>query len=487
VRIRFLPPEAPLAGVVALSLGRGARGSGRLAALDPDRRWRKALRRAGFDPAAGEVETLLAPPPPFAALVVAGVGRGAPRPKAARRIGAALWEAFDETAAVVATVALDLDPRAVAEVAYGLLLRSHPDPDQYRTRRDPDDPDDYPPALAEVRVLCADPALAEAAFDRHRAVAAGVAWARDLTLAPGNRLGPAELAAEARRLDALGVEVTVLDGPALAAAGLGLLSAVGQGSARPPRLVVLRWRGAVGRPLVLVGKGITFDSGGISIKADDEDMDAMIADMAGAAAVLGAMRAIAGRRAAAHVVGVLAVAENMPSGGAQRPGDVWRACDGTTVEVIDTDAEGRLALADALAWSVRALAPRAIVDIATLTGSVEDLLGGYHAGLYVNDDRFAARILACAKAEDEPVWRLPIREACDESLRSEIADLKHCAWEDGPDNDDAARFLWHFVPEGIAWAHIDMAGLEFTDEDHPFAPESASGFGVRLFDALAGG
>ena len=488
MRITFRSPSANPDGAVAVGLWRGRLATPSFTALDGDGLLSKALKRLGFDGDAEETELLLAPKPPLAALVVFGLGKGRKlTPKKLRRIGAALLDELDESRAKAVTVLLDLPPDQVAELAYGLLLKGYRPLSKYRTKYDLDDEDDLPPVLESVVICCAQPDEAARLFAAHEAVAQGVFLARDLTDEPANVLGPEEFAQRARQLETLGVEVTVLDEAAIREQGLNLLAAVGQGSARPPRLVLLRWRGAEARPLVLVGKGITFDTGGITIKFDDEDMDAMKADMAGAAAVIGAIRAVAGRRAKAHVCGVLALAENMPSGTAQRPGDVVKSFSGQTVEVIDTDAEGRLVLADALAWAAERLKPAAMVDIATLTGTTEELLDAEYAGLYCNDDLLAKRLLKHAKAEDEPLWRLPLSAACDEDLKSHIADLKHCAWGDVPDNDDAARFLEHFVPEGLPWAHMDMAGREFADEDDPLCPETATGYGVRLFDALAGG
>ncbi|OAN48041.1 leucyl aminopeptidase [Paramagnetospirillum marisnigri] len=487
MRIFFSSPQFPLLGAVALGLWRGRKPSTAFAALDGDGRLKKALKRLGFDGESEETELFLLPPAPLTVLVAVGLGKQSKlTPAKLRRIGGAIIDELDDSRAASATVALDLPPDQAAELAYGMRLKGYRPLRKYRTKVDPDDEDDLPPVLEEVVVTTTDPAAAEALYAAREQVAQGVFLARDLTDEPGNALGPEEFAARARLLEALGVEVTVLDEAAIAQARLNLLAAVGMGSHRPPRLVLLRWKGAETRPLVLVGKGITFDSGGISIKFDDEDMDAMKADMAGAAAVIGAIRAVAGRKAPAHVCGVLALAENMPSGRAQRPGDVVTSFSGQTVEVVDTDAEGRLVLADALAWAAATLKPAAMVDIATLTGSTEELLEAEHAGLYANDDILAKRLLKHAKAEAEPLWRLPLTESCDEDIKSAIADLRNCAWGDVPDNDDAARFLSRFVPDGVAWAHIDMAGLEFADEEDPLCPESATGYGVRLFDALAG-
>lgn len=380
-----------------------------------------------------------------------------------------------------AWVDLTLSAVQAVELAYGLILRAYRAP-QIRSHDD----DDAPLALPDrVVIRCADPVAAQAQWEMRQAIAQGVFLARDLITAPGNLLGPAELAAQAQALTALGVTVEVLNP---AEHGLNLLAAVGQASTRPPCLVVMRWNGGMAdeKPLVLVGKGITFDTGGISIKPADH-MEEMKGDMGGAAAVVGALKAVALRGAKTQVVGVLAVAENMPGSGALRPGDIIRSHKGLTVEVVDTDAEGRLVLADALSWACATLKPRALVDAATLTGAVVRVLGRHHAGLYSNRDALAAKLLKLGRDEDEPLWRLPLSAACDDDFRSDVADWKNCGWGPVPDNDDAARFLQHFVSPGVPWAHLDIAGVSESDDEHAFGPKGAVGFGVRLFDALAGG
>ncbi len=425
----------------------------------------------------GEAATVAAPPPPHERVVAVGaVGAGTDWRTIGGKVAVELAKLWGGDVAID----LGLDGLAAAEFAYGLLLRSYRPP----TRRATPDVD-LAPGPDSITIVTAQPQAAEARFARLAVVAQGCALARDLVAEPGNLLGPAEFAARAQSLAASGIAVEVLDPKA---EGLDLLAAVGQGSARPPCLVVLRWNGGEQgqAPLVLVGKGITFDAGGISIKPA-EHMEAMKGDMAGAAAVLGAIHAIAARRAGVNVVGVLAIAENMPSGAALRPGDVLRSYNGQTVEVVDTDAEGRLVLADALAWACATLSPALVVDAATLTGAVIRILGRHHAGLYTADDALAARLMDLGLAEAEPLWRLPLTDRCDDDLKSDIADLKNCAWGKVPDNDDSARFLQRFVPEGIAWAHLDIAGTSEADEDCPFGPKGPTGFGVRLFDALAGG
>jgi leucyl aminopeptidase len=336
--------------------------------------------------------------------------------------------------------------------------------------------------LRRIAVVSDAPAAAQARFVRLAAVAAGAAFARNLVVAPANRLTPRSFVTELARLQSRGIALEFIDP---ASAGLNLLAAVGKGSAYAPRLAVLRWNGAPksDRPVAFVGKGITFDTGGIGIK-ESEDLDAMKGDMAGAAAVAGTLYVLAARRAPVNAVGVLAIAENMLSGNAMRPGDVVRAYNGTTVEIVDTDAEGRLVLADALAYTATVCRPRWIIDLATLTGAVEVTLGNHRAGLFTADDRLASMLIAAGEAEDELMWRLPLTDLYDDALKSEIADLRNCTWERGPDALHAARFLQNFIPPGVAWAHIDIAGLSESVEDEPLAAEGPKGFGVRLLDRL---
>ena len=310
----------------------------------------------------------------------------------------------------------------------------------------------------------------------------GALFARDLVAMPSNLKSPALLAGHLLALEAEGVAVEVLEGAALE--GMGGLLAVGGGSAHPPRLVVLRWRGE-GAPLLLVGKGITFDTGGVSIKPADK-MWEMRADMAGAAACAGSMLALARRGSAAHVVAVLPLAENMVGARSYRPGDVLRMGSGATVEVVDTDAEGRLVLADALDWGVKRFRPAAVVDLATLTGSIIVALGHAMAGMYASCDVLAARVAAAGAGVGERVWRMPFGDA--EALESEIADVKQCT--EGrlqPDAGLAAVFLRRFVDEGVPWAHLDIAGVEARAEACDRHAAGASGFGVRLLDRLVAG
>ena len=409
--------------------------------------------------------------------ILVGLGeRAALDDSALRRIGGNLFAELAQAGIVHLAVGLDLSPEQTAQVAYGVLLRAWRAPAKYR--KTPDEEEIW--HLAEVTMLCDAPDMARTCFARLEAVGRAVHFARDLVVAPGNVLTPPAF------VDALGkipgIELEVINPNK---AGLNLLQAVGQGSQYKPALAVLRYRGAgrKDRPAVLVGKGITFDTGGISIKPA-KYMEMMKGDMGGGAAVAGALMALAARNAPINVVGVVAIAENAVSGRASRPGDVVKGYGGLTVEIIDTDAEGRLALADALAYAAKNFTPSKIIDLATLTGAVEIALGFERAGLFATSDALAEQLFAAGEAEDEKLWRLPLTDLYDDAIKSDIADLKNCSWERGPDHIHAARFLQHFVPDDIPWAHLDIAGLSEAAEDGPLAAEGPTGFGVRLLDRV---
>ena len=272
----------------------------------------------------------------------------------------------------------------------------------------------------------------------------------------------------------------MLEPAALAEAGFGAILAVAQGSAREARVVVMQWRGAEGAPLALIGKGVTFDTGGISIKPAP-NMEDMKWDMAGAAAVIGTMHTLAARKARVHVVGIVGLVENMPSGTAMRPGDVIRSLSGQTIEVQNTDAEGRLVLADLLWYAQDRFQPRASIDLATLTGAIIVALGHEHAGLFSNDDALATQLLAAGIASGEALWRMPLGEAYDKLIRSDIADMKNIGGRPGG-SIIGAQFVQRFVRG--PWAHLDIAGMAWATKDSPLAPKGATAFGVRLLNQL---
>jgi leucyl aminopeptidase len=335
--------------------------------------------------------------------------------------------------------------------------------------------------------MVGDPAAARRDFADMEKVAEGVFFTRDLVSEPANVIFPKSLAAEAKKLTKLGVKVQVLGIAEMRKLGMGALLGVGQGSAHESQLLIMRWDGAGTRgkgkaaaPVAFVGKGVTFDTGGISIKPA-ANMEDMKWDMGGAGAVIGAMRALAGRKAKANVIGVCALVENMPSGTAQRPGDIVTSMSGQTIEVINTDAEGRLVLADALWYVQEKFKPRAIVDLATLTGAIIIALGHEYAGLFANDDKLSEKLTAAGTAVGEGLWRLPLGDAYDKAIDSDAADMKNVGNRAGG-SITAAQFLQRFIKKGTPWAHLDIAGVAWASKGKSTVPKGGTGFGVRLLD-----
>jgi len=339
--------------------------------------------------------------------------------------------------------------------------------------------------LKKIVVHCADPRAAGQAFAPDRAIVDGVNLARDLVNEPANVLGPAEFATRAKALTKSGVQVEVLSEAALKRLGMGSLLAVGQGSARPSHVVVMQWKGAGprgGAPIAIVGKGVTFDTGGISLKPA-AGMEDMKGDMAGAACVVGLMQALAERKAKVNVVGIIGLTENMPGGNATRPGDVVTAMSGTTIEVLNTDAEGRMVLADCLWYAQEKFKPKAVINLATLTGAVMVALGKEHAGLFSNNDELSNWLTAAGKETGEKLWRLPLGPKYDKMIESKVADIKNTGGKWGG-SISAAQFLQRFVKEGTPWAHLDIAGTAMSSVDSDINRSWGSGFGVRLLDRL---
>ena len=321
-------------------------------------------------------------------------------------------------------------------------------------------------------------------FDVAAAQIKGNGVTRDLVSEPANVLYPESFAQRCRKLEGLGCEVEILGPKDLAKLGMRALLGVGQGSAKPPYVAIMRWQGGKKKdaPLALVGKGVCFDTGGISIKPAG-GMEEMKWDMGGAGAVVGAMHAIAGRRAKANIVGVIGLAENMPSGTAQRPGDVVTAMSGKTIEVINTDAEGRLVLADVLWYTQQRFKPAAMIDLATLTGAVIVALGHENAGLFSNNEDLAAQLLEAASETGEGLWRLPLGKNYHKHIKSQIADIKNVGRAREAGSTAGAVFLEHFVND-VPWAHLDIAGVAWSNRDLPLSGKGATGFGVRLLDRL---
>jgi leucyl aminopeptidase len=373
------------------------------------------------------------------------------------------------------------DGAAAADFALGLRLRGYRF-DKYKTRKMEMEAEEENAIVPEFVIGSSHAAAARAASRDRFAVAEGVEIARDLVNEPPNVLFPTEFADRAKALEKLGVEAIVLDEKAMGKLGMNALLGVGRGSARDSRFVTLRWNGARSKrakPIVVIGKGVCFDSGGISIKPA-AGMEDMKGDMGGAATVVGLMHALASRKARAHVVGVIGLVENMPGGNAIRPGDVLTSMSGQTIEVVNTDAEGRLVLADALFYARQTFSPRAMIDLATLTGAIMVALGQEYAGLFSNDDELAQRLIAAGEATGEKAWRMPLARSYDKLIDSKIADMKNTGGRHGG-SITAAQFLQRFVKD-TPWAHIDVAGVAMGSPSSDINPSWGSGWGVRLLN-----
>ncbi|MFC3628686.1 leucyl aminopeptidase [Paracoccus angustae] len=347
----------------------------------------------------------------------------------------------------------------------------------------PEAPDEPVSEKARVTFMVGDPeALARNARDA-AAVAEGVFFTRDLVNEPANILTTTDFADRLKAMEEIGLTVEVLEEDQLADLGMRALLGVGQGSESPSKVVVMRWNGGGDQaPLALVGKGVVFDTGGISIKPA-AGMEEMTMDMGGAGVVAGVMRTLALRRAKANVVGLVGLVENMPDGKAQRPGDIVKSMKGDTIEVINTDAEGRLVLADVLWYAQTRFDPSAVIDLATLTGAVIIALGHDNAGVFANDDALADSILAAARAEGEGAWRLPLGQSYDNLIKSRLADMKNTGGR-AAGSITAAQFLQRFIRKGTPWAHIDIAGVALPPGATDLAPKGATGWGVMTLDRL---
>jgi leucyl aminopeptidase len=412
-------------------------------------------------------------------VLVVGVGNGVSREQAAEKLGgtaAARLLTSGEKRAVIDVSSLGYDADSAARVGLAGALRSWRH-DRYRTKLK----DNQKPTLEEIIVVGG-----QGAEQRYRSrwapVVEGVSLTRELVTEPANIIYPESFVERVRAsLEGTGVEVEVLDRAKMEKLGMGALLGVAQGSVREARLLILKWNGGgKGEPTAFVGKGVTFDTGGISIKPA-AGMEAMKWDMGGAGAVAGSLKALALRKAKANIVGICGLVENMPGGNAQRPGDVVTTMSGQTVEVINTDAEGRLVLADAVAYVQRNYSPKTIIDLATLTGAILVSLGHEWAGLFSNDEELASTLLKAADESGDKLWRMPLGEPFDRLIDSPIADMKNVGPREGG-SITAAQFIKRFIENGVRWAHIDMAGKAWSDKPSATYEKGATGFGVRLLD-----
>jgi leucyl aminopeptidase len=416
-------------------------------------------------------------------LIFIGIGKDELKSLDLLKLGGTVMGKIPSAAREVAVVA-DLPsgpmtPEQTADLALGVSLRAYVF-ERYKTKRREGE---EPPPAARVTLGVADAARARRAWQAKQAVAEGVAIARDLVNEPANVLYPEEFARRTGALKKVGVAVEVLDVKAMRKLGMNALLGVGQGSTRESRLVVMRWNGG-GRgkePLAVIGKGVTFDTGGISIKPA-ANMEDMKGDMAGAACVVGLMHALASRKAKLNVVGAIGLVENMPDGRAQRPGDIVNSMSGQTIEIINTDAEGRLVLADVLHYVNKRFKPRLMINLATLTGAIVVALGNEHAGLFSNDDALAERLSKAGQETGEKVWRMPLTPEYDKLIDSKFADVKNTGGRSAG-SITAAQFLQRFVGK-TPWAHLDIAGTAMGSPQTEINKSWASGWGVRLLDRL---
>jgi leucyl aminopeptidase len=485
MKINFAPALPETATAIAYPVGKNALGATPLPGLTETEL--AAVRGAAtiqrFEGEAGSLaEHFLGRGEKFVRVLLAGVGNaGADEfEKAGGAITAKLQTSGETSVAVILSgLSIPASPEAAVRLASGMALRNWRY-DLYRTTLT----DKQKPTLAEVTLVGA-PAGADTAWAKAAAVVDGVSFTRELVTEPANIIYPETFVERCERMKALGVEFEVLGQAEMATAGMGALLGVSQGSVREPRLLVMRWDGSdrsQPTPLVFVGKGVTFDTGGISLKPPG-GMEDMKWDMGGAGAVAGTMLALATRKAKAHVIGVCALVENMPDGNAQRPGDVVTSMSGKTIEVINTDAEGRLVLCDAMTWVQRKYKPAVMIDLATLTGAMIVSLGNEHGGVFSNDDTLAQQLLAAGTASGDPLWRFPLSPAYDKLIDSPIADMKNVGPREAG-SVTAAQFLQRFVEEGVKWAHLDIAGMVWASKPGTCWDKGATGYGVRLLDRL---
>jgi leucyl aminopeptidase len=476
MKVVFRTADAPLPRLVARLVAQDALLS------DLDAVVREGAGAARFSGKAGQTfEAFVAADGGVKRLALAGIGKADADDRTANleKAGAALTAKYltsGESALAIDFTGSDLSGAQAAAVLFGARLRGWRH-DVYRTKLT----DEQKPSLAEI-VAVGAPEGTAAAWDIESALAEGIEFTRELVAEPANVIYPESFVERAKaRLEGTGVEVLVLGLKEMTDFGMGALLGVAQGSVREPKLLAMRWKGAdVAKPTAFVGKGVTFDTGGISIKPA-AGMEDMKWDMGGAGAVAGTMLALAKRKARADVIGVCGLVENMPDGNAQRPGDVVTSMSGQTVEVINTDAEGRLVLCDALTWVQKTYAPATVVDLATLTGAMIISLGNEYGGLFANDDALAANLDAAGKTSGDRLWRFPLGPAYDKLIDSPIADMKNVGPRYGG-SITAAQFLQRYIDKGVAWAHLDIAGMVWADKPGQTWDKGATGYGVRLLD-----
>ncbi|NEW86767.1 leucyl aminopeptidase [Rhodopseudomonas sp. WA056] len=487
VKVGFVPFSAPARGTLIVfcddALKFGAAATKALGAAIAT--VKRAAATSQFKGKSGSVLDLLAPEGvKVGRLIVIGAGKVASiKDHDLLKLGGTVASkigAGDQAVTVIGELPGGaMKPEQAAVLASGIRLRAYKF-DRYKTKKKDDDAGSV---NASVSIAMADPAAAKKAFTPDSHVVDGVIIARELVNEPPNVLYPEEFAKRAAQLKKLGVEVQILDVKAMAQLKMGALLGVSQGSAHPGRTVIMRWNGGKKgeQPIAFVGKGVCFDTGGISIKPS-ASMEDMKGDMGGAACVVGLMHALAARKAKVNAVGAIGLVENMPDGNAQRPGDIVTSMSGQTIEIINTDAEGRLVLADVLWYVAQKHKPKFMVDLATLTGAIMVALGTEYAGLFSNNDQLAERLTAVGQSTGEKVWRMPLGPEYDKQIDSQFADMKNTGSRNGG-SITAAQFLQRFV-DGTPWAHLDIAGTAMGAPKNDINQSWGSGYGVRLLNQL---
>ena len=495
MKIAFANPGLPTTGIVCVTVLAGRKLTDSAKALDKQLKGAisRAVKVGQFEGKLGQSVSIPAPGgSKLDAVLIVGLGEAKSLDAlSCQDMGGRIYSAVSTARSPAVSICVDavrgckLGANVIAaEMALGARLRSYRF-DKYRTKME----ESAKPTIKTLTFRGADAAKARRVFASHDKVADGVLFTRDLVSEPANILYPDTLAKESRKLSKLGVKVEVLNGAQLKKLGMGALLGVAQGSVREPRVVVMQWNGAAKKPgkgkdgpVAFIGKGVTFDTGGISIKPAS-GMEDMKWDMGGSGVVIGLMKALAGRKAKVNAVGIVGLVENMPGGNAQRPGDIVTSMSGQTIEVLNTDAEGRLVLADVLHYCNDRFKPRLMIDLATLTGAIIIALGEQKAGLFSNNDELANAISAAGDSVAEKVWRLPLDEEYDKMIKSDAADMKNISGGRGAGSITAAQFLQRFVGD-TPWAHLDIAGVTWSKKDRPTVPKGGTGFGVRLLDRM---
>lgn len=489
MKITFSKAELPKNGVVIIGISSSLELGTIAARLDKaaGEAISKSIKISKFKGDKGETISLIAPAgTAFDLVIICGTGKDEKRTSLiSQAVGGALVPVLNKHKVKKATFVVEKskdEAEFAANLAYGALLKSYTF-NKYRTTLK----EDKKPTFKEFSIAVSSGEKAEEIYATLEKIADGVFLARDVVTEPPNKLYPESYAEIIKKeLTKLGATVKILDVTQMEKLGMGSLLGVGQGSIRDSRLVVMEWQGA-GKsnkdfPVALVGKGVTFDTGGISIKPAT-GMEDMKYDMGGSAAVVGCIAALAGRKAKVNVVGVVGLVENMPGHNAQRPSDVVTSMSGQTIEVLNTDAEGRLVLADALWYAQENYKPKNVIDLATLTGAITIALGHEYAGLFSNDDKLSEALTKAGQNAGEKLWRFPMGDEYDKFLDSPIADMQNISSGKGAGSITAAQFLLRFIQKGVNWAHLDIAGVAWTKESKDTCPKGATAFGVRLLES----